>query len=149
MKRITLVFLQILFTCFFSNGDIAFSATTHNLKSLPAIHMLLFGAKNNSFNSKDFPYGIYGTMADRSEFSPQIYIESTMSSEYIEHVFQEAEQGGYKVYQYVSADVLYHPLEEIRDDWLLPAIRFGREHGNTLAGFYLPEEMGGGCSTSA
>lgn len=142
IKRIPLILLSILLNCVFVNADTAFSATTHNLKNLPAIHMLLFGTQNNRNGSTDFPFGIYGTMAERARFSPQIYIESTMSSEYIEHVFQEAEQGGYKVYQYISADVLYHPLEEIRDDWILPATNFGNKHGNTLAGFYLPEELG-------
>lgn len=142
MKRIILNLLPILFLCFSANTDTTFAATANNIKSLPAIHMLLFGTQNNNANATDFPFGMYGTMAERSKFSPQIYIESTMSSEYIEHIFQEAEQGGYKVYQYISADVLYHPLDVIRDDWLLPAIRFGKEHGNTLAGFYLPEELG-------
>ena len=91
--------------------------------------------------TRKMPFGYY-VMEEpvrNPQFTPRVYIDSTMRPEAIPQVFAVARAGGVQVYQYIPAGVLGLSLSTLRDQWVRPAVAFGPE---VMAGFYPSEEPG-------
>ncbi len=96
----------------------------------------------HSGENNTFPFGYYGLeepIVQNGDFTPRIYIDSNMNTDDISYVMDLVSSGGVQAYQYLPLGALSLPLQELRDQWILPAVSYGSE---VMVGFYPSEEPG-------